>query len=93
MVSLMKTISTLADLDREGFRVWANCTGEHCGRGRPLDIAALIRRFGGNHSIINETEITSRLRCECGHKGGVLHFRPPNKADHAMSQGVPTLDY
>ena len=81
----MKKITTLADLDREGFQIWGNCTNEYCGRGRPLDIAMLISRFGGNHSIINDTEITSRLRCECGQKGGVLILRPPNRADAGIS--------
>jgi len=92
MLPLMTKISTLADIAREGWAVWANCTNEHCGRARPLDVVALIRRFGGNHSIINETDITSRLRCECGHKGGALHFRPPNKADHAVSSNARSDD-
>ena len=92
MLAAMKTVSTLADVARAGYEVWAHCTNEYCARGRPLDIAALIRRFGGDHSIINETDITSRLRCECGHKGGMLHVRAPNKADHAMSSNARSDD-
>ena len=88
----MMKITTLAHLDREGFQIWGNCTSENCGRGRPLDIAMLISRFGADHSIIGDSEITSRLRCECGHKGGMLHFRPPNKADHAMSSNAQSDD-
>ena len=51
----MTKISTLADVAREGWQVWAHCNNEYCCRGRPLDVAALIHRFGANHTIVGDT--------------------------------------
>ena len=76
------TTQTFSDLQRDGWTVCANCNGRHCGRGRPLDLAQLIARFGPDHVFINDTKIASRLVCRsCGHRGGRLIFTTPGNAD------------
>ncbi len=75
------TFTTLGDLKRGNCKLVANCFGRDCGHGKELDIDKLISRFGENHCLIDEIEITRRLRCEkCGWLGGRLHFSPPSSA-------------
>lgn len=55
----------------------AECDGLNCGHGAPLDITALIARFGAGHIVINETRIKRRLRCRsCNHIGCSLRLIP-----------------
>ena len=72
------TISTLQDLSDHGYRLEGNCLT--CGRGRPLDLAKLIERFGPGYSYVNETRIRAALACTaCGSRGGTLTIRPPGR--------------
>lgn len=70
-------LSTLGDLKSAGYSIHGNCAGTYCGRGRRLDLDALISRFGADYVIVNETRIAGALRCDrCGHRGGVLTLHP-----------------
>ncbi len=74
------TVTTLADIKRERWALWGNCSGMNCGHGCKLDIDALIELFGKNHVFINDTIIPRRLVCrKCGHRGGSCHIVPPSK--------------
>lgn len=68
----MAELQTLADFKALGYRLTGNCGRPDCGRGRELDIDALIARFGADHPVIGDTRIAAALRCACGHKGGSL---------------------
>lgn len=72
------TLSTLGDLKTHCHTLFGHCTGQYCGRGRPLDLDALIERVGANYVVIRETLIAAALVCKsCGHKGGKLAIHPP----------------
>ena len=74
------SVTTLGELRREGWIVYAHCCARYCGRGRRLDLDQLIGIFGADHVFIGDREIARRLRCRCGHKGGTLRFCNPGRA-------------
>ena len=73
------SVTTLGELRKEGWVVYAHCGARYCGRGRRLELDRLIRIFGPHHVFIGDTQIASRLRCECGHRGGTLRYCNPGK--------------
>ena len=73
-------MSTLADLKRENWTLYGHCTARNCGHGRAIDLDMLIERFGPDFVFINETGISRRLRCKCGHLGGTVRVTAPGKA-------------
>ena len=80
----MTTITTLADLQHEGWHLTAHCCGRYCGGARKMDLAQLIARFGPDHTFINDTIIPPLLVCsQCGNKGGTLTISAASKAEWA----------
>ena len=80
----MTTITTLADLQHEGWHLTAHCCGRYCGGARKMDLAQLIARFGPDHVFINDVKIPQLLVCSrCGHKGGSLTISAPARAESA----------
>lgn len=60
------TISTLGDLVRVGYRLWAHCGRRECGHRADLDLEALVERLGPQHSYL-APDLVPRLRCgTCG---------------------------
>lgn len=80
----MTTITTLANLQREGWHLTAHCCGRNCGGARKMDLDSLIARFGPDHVFINDVRIPPLLVCSrCGHKGGSLTISAPGRAESA----------
>ena len=72
--SFRSSVSTLGDLKLHGKRLYAHCTAPYSGHGAPLDLDALIRRFGADYDYINETLIAASCVCrKCGHKGAKVN--------------------
>lgn len=65
----MITISTLSQIRDKGYALYGHC---RCGRGRKLDMDALIEWLGPDYDVVNETRIAAAFRCGSGHKGGVI---------------------
>ncbi|WP_136660930.1 hypothetical protein [Nitratireductor sp. XY-223] len=77
-----ESVTTLADLQAEGWHCWAHCGARNCGSASKLDIGLLIERFGPGHSFINEARISSLLVCRrCGHQGGRLSICASGNAE------------
>lgn len=80
----MTTVTTLSDLQREGWHLTAHCQGRYCGNGRKMELAQLIARFGPDHVFINDARIPPLLVCQrCGHKGGSITISAPGRAESA----------
>ncbi len=76
-LTLMASISTLADLKADGTRLIGHCGGPNCGHARQLDLDVLIEIYGTHYSIINERRIAKALLCgRCKHKGGAITLAP-----------------
>lgn len=72
------SLSPLGDLKAAGYRLIGNCGNPACGRGRWLNIDALIEKFGAGYEVVGEARIARSLKCDgCGHKGGRLTLSPP----------------
>jgi hypothetical protein len=74
----LRSLETLQDLKDADHRLYGHCGNPCCGRGRPLDLDALIAHYGPVYVVIRETRIARALVCSgCGHKGGKLTINPP----------------
>ena len=71
------SISTLGDLKQRGMGLYAHCSAPNAGHGSPLDLDALIERFGADHVYVNDTTIGPLCVCKkCGHKGANVTVTP-----------------
>lgn len=80
-MSLPTTLSTIGDLiDRQhGLSAWCEATinGIPCGHTRPLDLEALAKRLGRDHSYL-AADLAPKLRCtKCGGRQIGLILQPP----------------
>lgn len=60
------TIDTIGKLIDGGYGLHAYCNARGCAHNAPLDLAALARRLGRDHSHLHQ-DIAPMLRCSrCG---------------------------
>lgn len=87
----MTSPTTLQQMVDSKVGLTGNCAHPYCGKGRFLDMQALIKWLGPDHQPFVEKRIAQAFKCGAeGHRGGIIHLQAntePRSNAYAKAKG------